>query len=91
MNGDADLPHRSSSPLKRRASSMEPEDDTNAKGGSESNAVNGFPRAMSVDPPESQSNGTSEKQTPSTSGQCVARKCVEFELTSNNRAASFHI
>ncbi|KAK7414501.1 hypothetical protein QQX98_006612 [Neonectria punicea] len=28
MNGDADIPHRSSSPLKRRASSMDPENET---------------------------------------------------------------
>ncbi|KAL9489372.1 hypothetical protein ACSS6W_001649 [Trichoderma asperelloides] len=62
MNGDADLPQRSSSPLKRRASSMDPETTTNKNGDA---VVNGsaedvemtsssvpsaeLPRAMSVD------------------------------------------
>lgn len=60
MNGDADLPQRSSSPLKRRASSMDPETTANKNG----DAANGstdvemtstsipstdLPRAMSVD------------------------------------------
>ncbi|KAM0204587.1 hypothetical protein ACHAPA_001969 [Fusarium lateritium] len=68
MNGDADLPHRSSSPLKRRASSMDPENeadktrdvDMGSTQASNSASVEGpsqlststLPRAMSVDAPE---------------------------------------
>lgn len=67
MNGDAELPHRSSSPLKRRASSMDPDgvdgaDGADSKNGSlETSASHGgqasnvplnqLPRAMSVDAP----------------------------------------
>lgn len=61
MNGDAELPQRSSSPLKRRASSMDPETITNKNGDvassttedvemtSSSNLSTELPRAMSVD------------------------------------------
>ncbi|TWU76782.1 CSN-associated deubiquitinating enzyme Ubp12 [Metarhizium rileyi] len=63
MNGDAELPQRSSSPLKRRASSMDPEDAPSKNGsivdadGSQSSqqmnsSANDFPRAMSVDAPD---------------------------------------
>lgn len=59
MNGDADLPHRSSSPLKRRASSMDPEpnpiDSVDVDMSSSQTAAdssNGLPRAMSVDAPD---------------------------------------
>lgn len=68
MNGDAELPHRSSSPLKRRASSMEPEADAHRNGDAEAGvpqpaelgneSSNGFPRAMSVDVPETNGHGT---------------------------------
>lgn len=60
MNGDADLPHRSSSPLKRRASSMEPEGDSHIKGGSDTQGSSCLPRAMSVDPPEDHRSGPAE-------------------------------
>lgn len=60
MNGDAELPQRSSSPLKRRASSMDPETITDKNGDaassagdvemtSTSNPSTELPRAMSVD------------------------------------------
>ncbi len=63
MNGDAELPHRSSSPLKRRASNMEHDPDAHKNGddsemtatqapGEENVPPGGFPRAMSVDIPE---------------------------------------
>ncbi len=62
MNGDAELPHRSSSPLKRRASSMDPEPDASPRNGEDANMNSSqttataksadAPRAMSVDPPE---------------------------------------
>ncbi|KAJ4158310.1 uncharacterized protein LMH87_008842 [Akanthomyces muscarius] len=62
MNGDAELPHRSSSPLKRRASSMDPEPDASPRNGEDANVNSSqttataksadAPRAMSVDPPE---------------------------------------
>ena len=77
MNGDSDLHHRSSSPLKRRASSMDPENDaarnrdiematsqvTNGDKAPESSVAT-LPRAMSVDPPESSSldNGSAERK-----------------------------
>ncbi|KAM0434466.1 hypothetical protein ACHAPT_003562 [Fusarium lateritium] len=65
MNGDAALPHRSSSPLKRRASSMDPENeadkprDVDMGSSQPADSVEGpsqpsasvLPRAMSVDPP----------------------------------------
>ncbi|UNI14415.1 Ubiquitinyl hydrolase 1 [Purpureocillium takamizusanense] len=68
MNGDAELPHRSSSPLKRRASIMDHEPDAHKNGdGSEMAATQttgegaippgGFPRAMSVDVPDAQASG----------------------------------
>lgn len=61
MNGDAELPHRSSSPLKRRASSMDPEngaaascngEDVNMDASLSATAADSTdaPRAMSVDP-----------------------------------------
>ncbi|KAL7798354.1 hypothetical protein V8C37DRAFT_417802 [Trichoderma ceciliae] len=60
MNGDAELPQRSSSPLKRRASSMDPETMSDKNGDaasstgdvemtSSSNPSSELPRAMSVD------------------------------------------
>ncbi|KIL90912.1 hypothetical protein FAVG1_05607 [Fusarium avenaceum] len=68
MNGDADLPHRSSSPLKRRASSMDPENEADKSrdvdmGSTQANnsapvegssqlSISTLPRAMSVDTPE---------------------------------------
>jgi ubiquitin carboxyl-terminal hydrolase 4/11/15 len=67
MNGDADLPHRSSSPLKRRASSMDPENEADktrdvdmgssqvnesVEGPSQPSSADTLPRAMSVDAPE---------------------------------------
>ncbi|KAM5351565.1 hypothetical protein ACJ41O_004288 [Fusarium nematophilum] len=66
MNGDADLPHRSSSPLKRRASSMDPENeadkarDVDMGSSQAADTVEGpsqpsadtLPRAMSLDAPE---------------------------------------
>lgn len=67
MNGDANLPHRSSSPLKRRASSMDPNNEAGktldfemasqsveAEGAFQtSQSTDGtLPRAMSVDAPE---------------------------------------
>lgn len=58
MNGESNAPHRSSSPLKRRASSMEPEAEDKTKGGSDSQATGSFPRAMSVDPPEYDASGS---------------------------------
>ncbi|KPM40634.1 hypothetical protein AK830_g5925 [Neonectria ditissima] len=65
MNGDADIPHRSSSPLKRRASSMDPDNET-AKARDVEMATSqitdsadasqqpsgALPRAMSLDAPE---------------------------------------
>ncbi|WZH44855.1 Ubiquitin carboxyl-terminal hydrolase 12 [Fusarium acuminatum] len=68
MNGDADPPHRSSSPLKRRASSMDPENEADKTrdvdmGLTQANnsapvegpsqlSISTLPRAMSVDAPE---------------------------------------
>lgn len=62
MNGDAELPQRSSSPLKRRASSMDPDAGPSKNGsmdidGSQSSqqmnmSADEFPRAMSVDAPD---------------------------------------
>ncbi|RSM09585.1 hypothetical protein CDV31_007598 [Fusarium ambrosium] len=66
MNGDADLPHRSSSPLKRRASSMDPENEADkprdvdmvssqpvdSTEGPSQPSTSTLPRAMSVDPSE---------------------------------------
>ncbi|XWW97606.1 hypothetical protein V2A60_005591 [Cordyceps javanica] len=62
MNGDAELPHRSSSPLKRRASSMDPEADAASRNDPDVSMNSSqptptakpteAPRAMSVDPPE---------------------------------------
>ncbi|KAJ6446345.1 a-pheromone processing metallopeptidase Ste23 [Purpureocillium lavendulum] len=68
MNGDAELPHRSSSPLKRRASNMEPEPDAHKHAGNPEGSTTqplgdgsvphgGFPRAMSVDAPEAGASG----------------------------------
>lgn len=67
MNGDAELPHRSSSPLKRRASSMDPDHDvTKAQGEDvdmsssqhvDSNKPN-LSRAMSVDMPDAAAEST---------------------------------
>ncbi|OAQ98848.1 hypothetical protein LLEC1_05980, partial [Akanthomyces lecanii] len=62
MNGDAELPHRSSSPLKRRASSMDPEPNASSRNDEDAH-MNSLqttvtaksadaPRAMSVDPPD---------------------------------------
>ncbi|KAG5930399.1 hypothetical protein E4U42_001645 [Claviceps africana] len=77
MNGDAELPHRSSSPLKRRASSMDPDgadgaDSKNASqetsashGGQESNvSLNQLPRAMSVDAAPLNGHGAPLSQPP---------------------------
>ena len=77
MNGDADLPHRSSSPLKRRASSMDPENEagkgrdvemgtsqtTNGEQDTQS-TITSFPRAMSVDAPDPNAsmNGTASQR-----------------------------
>ncbi|UKZ54970.1 hypothetical protein TrVGV298_008785 [Trichoderma virens] len=74
MNGDAELPQRSSSPLKRRASSMDPETIPDKNGDvasttgdvemtSSSNPTAELPRAMSVDivevaDPKPLTNGT---------------------------------
>lgn len=58
MNGDADVPNRSSSPLKRRASSMEPEENGNKNGGAGfanstyEDGTGDHVRAMSVDMPD---------------------------------------
>ncbi|KAH7162660.1 hypothetical protein B0J13DRAFT_16128 [Dactylonectria estremocensis] len=68
MNGDADIPHRSSSPLKRRASSMDPENETASEmakardvemasqttidADASQPPSDVLPRAMSVDAPE---------------------------------------
>ncbi|KAF9772571.1 hypothetical protein IL306_009710, partial [Fusarium sp. DS 682] len=74
MNGDADLPQRSSSPLKRRASSMDPEDDTDRTrdvemGTSQANEsadsasqppANSLPRDMSVDAPDTTTNSATD-------------------------------
>ncbi|KAG5981926.1 hypothetical protein E4U55_002487 [Claviceps digitariae] len=77
MNGDAELPHRSSSPLKRRASSMDPDgaDGADSKngspetstsyGGQESNvSLTQLPRAMSVDAPPMNGHGVPLSQPP---------------------------
>lgn len=71
MNGDANLPHRSSSPLKRRASSMDPEENNNNKAAgantSSSGAENGSgiaPRAMSVDMPDADGQSAGSDSTP---------------------------
>lgn len=62
MNGDADLPQRSSSPLKRRASSMDPDPeptrngDADANHAADSSSTHHGPtqmsRAMSVEMPD---------------------------------------
>ncbi|KAM0559638.1 hypothetical protein ACHAPJ_004162 [Fusarium lateritium] len=74
MNGDADLPHRSSSPLKRRASSMDPENDADKNRdvdmapsqvndsveGPSQPSTSTLPRAMSVDAPEPTTTSTTD-------------------------------
>ncbi|KAH7172283.1 hypothetical protein DER46DRAFT_497790 [Fusarium sp. MPI-SDFR-AT-0072] len=74
MNGDADLPQRSSSPLKRRASSMDPENDADRTrdvdmGTSQANesiegasqlAPESLPRDMSVEAPEPTANSATD-------------------------------
>ncbi|KAH0596359.1 hypothetical protein MHUMG1_06221 [Metarhizium humberi] len=73
MNGDADLPQRSSSPLKRRASSMDPDAapskngttmDTDASQPSQQidPSSTEFPRAMSVDAPDVNGHEASPSQ-----------------------------
>lgn len=90
MNGDADLPQRSSSPLKRRASSMDPETTGNSNG----DAANGstedvemtsssipsaeLPRAMSVDVVEVSDSKPSTNGTDSPA-QCKFISCRERE------------
>ncbi|KAK8930469.1 Ubiquitin carboxyl-terminal hydrolase 12 [Metarhizium anisopliae] len=75
MNGDADLPQRSSSPLKRRASSMDPDAaptkngttmDTDASQPSQQidPSSTEFPRAMSVDAPDVNGHEASPSQPP---------------------------
>ncbi|PNH37358.1 hypothetical protein VD0004_g9428 [Verticillium dahliae] len=69
MGGDGNAPQRSSSPLKRRASSMEPQQDTEMRGAQEADSVESaqstaqhgstttraqLPRAMSIDLPDDQ-------------------------------------
>lgn len=66
MNGDAELPQRSSSPLKRRASSMDP-DAAPTKNGSAmdtdgTQSASEFPRAMSVDAPDVNGHEASPSQ-----------------------------
>ncbi|KAI9904958.1 hypothetical protein N3K66_001487 [Trichothecium roseum] len=64
MTGDADFPQRSSSPLKRRASSMEQDEPTsNSAAEGSSQLSNGLPRAMSVDPPEGSTAPTGSSQS----------------------------
>ncbi|PHH71884.1 hypothetical protein CDD82_6287 [Ophiocordyceps australis] len=73
MNGDDELPRRSSSPLKRRASSMDPEidsthvaADTDAPMSSASydaSPPHGLPRAMSIDVPQADSQDASPVST----------------------------
>ncbi|PHH58810.1 hypothetical protein CDD81_4364 [Ophiocordyceps australis] len=74
MNGDDELPRRSSSPLKRRASSMDPEIDS-SHGAAETDGpmpsashdasppLHGLPRAMSIDTPEADSHDASPVST----------------------------
>lgn len=68
MNGEADLPHRSSSPLKRRASSMDPEMDGAKEDVSETPAsasagpVNGMSRHMSADAPDSMADSSVQRK-----------------------------
>lgn len=71
MNGDADLPHRSSSPLKRRASSMDPEPnsvdivDVDMSSSQTADSASGLPRAMSVDAPDPDAAAASQRKWPS--------------------------
>ncbi|KAM4054773.1 ubiquitin carboxyl-terminal hydrolase [Hirsutella rhossiliensis] len=71
MNGDDDLPRRSSSPLKRRASGMDSETDAAAKNGDVdmvksqttdrgNESVDSLPRDMSVDATETNGHGAAE-------------------------------
>ncbi|EGX94391.1 ubiquitin C-terminal hydrolase, putative [Cordyceps militaris CM01] len=74
MNGDAELPHRSSSPLKRRASSMDPEPDAASRNDHDVNMNSSqntaparstdVPRAMSVDPPEGPDAAPAQNRPP---------------------------
>jgi ubiquitin carboxyl-terminal hydrolase 4/11 len=74
MNGDADLPQRSSSPLKRRASSMDPENDADRSRdvdmdtsqanesieGASQLPPESLPRDMSVEAPEPTANSATD-------------------------------
>lgn len=87
MNGDSELPHRSSSPLKRRASSMDPEPDTSSRNGEDvqmnSSQVTDTtatpaksadaPRAMSIDPPDDDAAdaATTQRKLPSQQPQTL--------------------
>ena len=74
MNGDADLPHRSSSPLKRRASSMEPEGGTHLEGPADAQVASSLPRDMSVDPPEQNGVAGPDNTQPNGEWKAVATK-----------------
>ncbi|KAH7329234.1 hypothetical protein B0I35DRAFT_456639 [Stachybotrys elegans] len=74
MSGDADLPHRSSSPLKRRASSMDPETNaakdtdvemgTSQQSDASNDAADAMPREMSIDVPESEGTAVASEDAP---------------------------
>ncbi|KHN95134.1 ubiquitin carboxyl-terminal hydrolase [Metarhizium album ARSEF 1941] len=75
MNGGADLPQRSSSPLKRRASSMDPDTPPSKNGTTmdleasqstpqRSPSTAEFPRAMSIDAPDVNGHEASLSQAP---------------------------
>ncbi|KAK2595762.1 hypothetical protein QQS21_006588 [Conoideocrella luteorostrata] len=62
MNGEADLPHRSSSPLKRRASGMDTDGTPNGQEMAASSDQ--LPRAMSIDAPDVNGQETYMSQPP---------------------------
>ncbi|KAI6785739.1 ubiquitin carboxyl-terminal hydrolase 4/11 [Emericellopsis cladophorae] len=66
MNGDAGCPQRSSSPLKRRASSMEPDQENGDQVSAEIQVSGGFPRAMSLDPQEGDGSKSEVQRAPTT-------------------------
>ncbi|KJZ78996.1 hypothetical protein HIM_01769 [Hirsutella minnesotensis 3608] len=71
MNGDDELPRRSSSPLKRRASGMDSEADITKNGDQDTTksdaaqqSPQAYPRAMSVDAPAPNGHGATDNASP---------------------------
>ncbi|CAG9937843.1 unnamed protein product, partial [Clonostachys rosea f. rosea IK726] len=90
MNGDADLPQRSSSPLKRRASSMDPEAEQINQNG-EQQTGGGLPRAMSIDPPDVPASGATNSESYNVIKEYSRRKSVTKSTASGPPSISEQI